>query len=126
MDSEIDIMFPQLKSMFPNMDDEIILQVILQNSGDYNKMIDILITFQGSEIKDENKQNTELSLFSNMGQNNEKPIPKPNQVVKDIPQKKELISNNQLAFVDEDSNNMKNEPKPFKKTIGQKVSGRFL
>ncbi len=125
MDSEIDMIFPQLKAMFPNMGDEIILQVIVQNSGDFNKMIDIMISFQGIEIKDESKQNKEISLFSNI--NPQIPIDKSKPKQKEAPreQKKEVLSQNQLAFVDEDSN-VKVEAKPNKKSIGQKVSSTDL
>jgi hypothetical protein len=117
MDAEIDMMFPQLKAMFPNMDDEIILQIILQNSGDYNKMVDIMISFQVYEIKEESKENKELSLFSNT--NPQIHVNKPQPKLKE--QKKEILSQNQLAFEDDDKN-VKVEAKPNKKSIGQKVS----
>lgn len=125
MDEEIDMMFPQLKSMFPNMDDEIILQVILQNTGNFNKMIDILISFNSVNIVEEEKHqdgnNKELSLFSNVNNNPVKDDMPSRKVIKQDKPKQEILSQNQLAFVNDD-NVVKIDNKPNKKSIGQKVS----
>ena len=63
-DFQVNNILPQLKMMFPNYDDEIILSSIFQNEGDYNKIIDSLISFQ-SDIPS-NDSNKVISIFKNV------------------------------------------------------------
>ena len=63
-DFQLNNILPQLKMMFPNYDDEILLSSIIQNEGDYNRIIDSLISFQ-SDIPS-NINNKVISIFDNV------------------------------------------------------------
>jgi hypothetical protein len=126
----------QLKGMFPNFDDEILLSALFQNNGNIEKTIDCLLGLQADNRKIPQK---EISLFNNIeGMSNKersksinetKPIPKP--IAKPISKPKETnmkaYSDNQL-YIDDNSpvvNKLEiKETKP-KKSVAQKIGSKI-
>ena len=114
----------QLKGMFPNFDDEILLSALFQNNGNIDKTIDCLLALQV-----DNRPQKEISLFNNIEgtTNKEKQKqnePKPVQTKQNV---KPTYSDNQL-YIDDNSpvvNKLEIKDMKPKKSVAQKIGSKF-